>query len=297
MMRWPSSQTARVVRLLRSLPRALLVVPWLVLWVVPIGAALELPAGWATLALTGVGVAFVWWNVARPLRSQPRVAASYRLRPWRHYAGWLTVAVEAEVLLTLATLILHEQLAEWRFLPGIPNSPELIPAHFSGQVLGPIAMIVAVVVLTPLAEEFAFRGRMQTRLERAAGVVPAILIPAVVFSLLHGITIAAHHLPFAIFVGWVVWRTGSIWTAVYMHALNNALALAGMYLAPNWDIVSADTSSWLWVCLVATGFVALGLLLVAGWRIHLLAQANRPRTHVSPRWRSTPSNLSLVSRG
>lgn len=297
MMRGPSSQTARVVRLLRSLPRALLVVLWLFLWVVPIGGALELPPGWATLALAGVGVAFVWWNVARPLRSQPRVAASYRLRPWRHYAGWLTVAVEAEVVLILATLILHEQLAEWRFLPRIPNSPELIPAHFSGHVLGPIAMTLAVVVVTPLAEEFTFRGRMQSRLERAAGVIPAILIPAVVFSLLHGITIAAHHLPFAIFVGWVVWRTGSIWTAVYMHALNNALALTAMYLAPNWDIVSADTSSWLWVYLVAAGIAALGLLLAAGQQIHRLAQVKRPRTRVWPRWRSTPSDLSVVSRG
>ena len=296
-MRASSARTSRLVRLLKSLPRALLVVPWVFLWVVPIVVALALPAGWATLALTAVVAAFVWWNVARPLRSQPRVAASYRLRPWRHYAGWLTVAVEAEVVLTLATLILHEQLAEWRFLPRIPNSPDLIPAHFSGQVLGPIAMTLAVVVVTPLAEEFAFRGRMQSWLERAAGVVPAILIPAVVFSLLHGITIAAHHLPFAIFVGWVVWRTGSIWPAVYMHAVNNALALAGMYLAPNWDIVSAETSSWLWVYLVATGIVALGLLLVAGWRIDRVAQVRRPRTRVSPRWRSTPSDLPVVSRG
>ena len=291
------SARSYLVRLLKSLPRALLVVPWVFLWVVPIVAALELPAGWATLALTAVVAAFVWWNVALPLRSQPRVAASHRLRPWRHYASWLTVAVEAEVVLILATLILHEQLAEWRVLPRIPNPPELIPAHFSGQALGPIAMTLAVVVVTPLAEEFAFRGRMQSRLERTAGVAPAILIPAVIFSLLHGITIAAHHLPFAIFVGWVVWRTGSIWTAVYMHALNNALALAGMYLVPNWDIVSANTSSWLWVYLIATGIGALGLLLVAGWRIHLLARVSRPRSSVRPQWRSTPSDLPVVSRG
>jgi membrane protease YdiL (CAAX protease family) len=178
-MRAFSSRMARLVRLLISLPRALLVVPWVFLWIIPIVTSLTLPAEWATVALTAVAAVFVWWNVARPLRSQPRVAALYRFRPWRHYAGWLTVAVEAEVLLILATLILHEQLAEWRFLPRVPSSPDLIPPHFSAHVLGPIAMILAAVVITPLAEEFAFRGRMQSQLERAAGVVPAILIPAV----------------------------------------------------------------------------------------------------------------------
>jgi membrane protease YdiL (CAAX protease family) len=290
-----SRPIARLVRLLRSLSHALLVVPWVFLWIAAIVGALELSAEWATLALAVVGAVFLWWNVRRPLRSHPRLAASYRLRPWRVYAGWLTVAVEAEVILIIATLILHEQLAEWRFLPRIPNSPELVPPHFSAHVLGPIAMILAVIVITPLAEEFAFRGRMQSRLERGAGVVPSILIPAVVFSLLHGVTIAAHHLPFAIFVGWVVWRTGSIWTAVYMHALNNAVALAGAYLEPDWDVVSEDAASRLWIYAIAAGVLALGLLLAAGWRIHRVAQINRPGSSLWPRRRSTPSNVPVAS--
>ena len=286
------SRGRRPVRLAVSLLRALVVVLWLFVWIVPIGAALELSSEWAALALAILASAFIWWTVVRPLRSRPRVVASHRLRPWRQYAGWLTLAAAAEVALIFSTLVLHEQLAEWRFLPKLPIEPELIPPHFSTKFLGVIAMILAVVVVTPLAEEFTFRGRMQSRLEREIGVVSAIVIPAVIFSALHGVRVAPHHLPFALFVGWVVWRTGSIWAAVYMHALNNAVALTAMYITPGWAIFSEDAPSWLWPYAIPTGVIALCVVLVAGVRINRIAQRSRPHRRARP---GKPLSIRAVS--
>lgn len=277
--------------------RALLVVPWMLLWLVPIVAALTMQVEWATVALVALGMLFIWWNVLRPLRSRPRLAASLRLRPWRHYAGWLTLAAVAQFVLAFSTLALHEQLAAWRFLPNLPSTPELIPPAFFGHALGPVAMFLAVVVITPLVEEFGCRGRMQYRLEQAFGVVPAILIPAVIFSLLHGLLVAPHHLAFALFVGWVVWRTGSIWTAVYVHALNNAVVVGLLYFTRDRALYSQDVPPWLWPYAIATGLMALAGLLAVAWRIHRIAQIDCPRAGVRSRRRSVDTELTPALRG
>lgn len=293
-------QVSRVLRrreLWGSVMRALLAVPWMLLWIIPIVAALAMQVERATVALVALGMLFIWWNVVRPLRSRPRSAASLRLRPWRHYAGWLTLAAVAQFVLAFATLVLHEQLAAWRFLPNLPSAPDRIPPDFFTHALGPVAMFLAVVIITPLVEEFGCRGRMQYRLEQAFGVVPAILIPAVVFSLLHGLLVAPHHLAFALFVGWVVWRTGSIWTAVYVHALNNAAVLGLLYLTRDRAIYSQDVPPWLWPYAIVAGLMALAGLLAAARRIHRTAQIHRPRAGVWSRRRSLDNELTPASRG
>lgn len=290
-----TSRTRRAVRSGISLIRALLVVPWMFLWIVPVAVALEMEVERAIAVLIALGAVFVWWNVVRSLRSRPRIAASLRLRPWRRYAGWLTVAAVAQLVLALATLTLHEQLAEWRFLPKLPTGPDLVPSQFLEHALGPIAMLLAVALITPLVEEFGCRGRMQHRLERAFGIVPGVLIPAVIFSLLHGVVVAPHHLVFALFAGWVVWRTGSIWTAVYVHALNNAAVLALLYPRRNWAIASEDVPSWLWPYAIAAGMIAFCGLLAAGWRINRIA--DRRRAGARSRCRPLQRDLTPALRG
>jgi membrane protease YdiL (CAAX protease family) len=289
---------------MRNLPRswlmlirALLVVPWMFLWIVPIVVALEMRVERATVTLVALAAAFTWWNVVRPLRSRPRTVAWLQLGPWRQYAGWLTLAGVAQFVLAFATLVLHEQLAAWRFLPKLPSGPDLIPPDFLGHALGPVAMFLAAVVITPLVEEFGCRGRMQHRLEHTFGVVPAIVIPAITFCLLHGLLVAAHHLAFALFVGWVVWRTGSIWTAVYVHALNNAAVLVLVYLARGWDQSSETLPPWLWPSAIVAGVVALAGLLASGYRIHRIAQIVRPRDGAWPKRRAQAPDLTPALRG
>src|SRR5688572_10266020 len=289
---------------MRNLPRswlmlirALLVVPWMFLWIVPIVVALEMRVERATVTLVALAAAFTWWNVVRPLRSRPRTVAWFQLGPWRQYAGWLTLAGVAQFVLAFATLVLHEQLAAWRFLPKLPSGPDLIPPDFLGHALGPVAMFLAAVVITPLVEEFGCRGRMQHRLEHTFGVVPAIVIPAITFCLLHGLLVAAHHLAFALFVGWVVWRTGSIWTAVYVHALNNAAVLVLVYLARGWDQSSETLPPWLWPSAIVAGVVALVGLLASGYRIHRIAQIVRPRDGAWPKRRAQAPDLTPALRG
>lgn len=280
-----------------SVTRALLAVPWMFLWIIPIVAALNLGVEAATAAIALVTVGFVIWNVVLPLRSRSRMVALVRLRPWRRYAGWLTLATVAQFALAFATLILHEQLAAWRFLPKLPNDPEIVPPEYFTHPLGPVAMVLAVVIATPLVEEFGCRGRMQRRLERDVGVLPAIMIPAIVFSLLHGLVVAPHHLVFGVFLGWVVWRTGSIWTGVYMHALNNLCALVLLYITHDWPASSQNVPAWLWPYAIPVSVIAAAGLLAAGLRIHRIAQRHRPRAGPWPRRRPLERDLSPAVRG
>jgi membrane protease YdiL (CAAX protease family) len=290
-------RSVRLTRSFISALRSLLVVFWIFLWIIPVAVALELSVEVATAALAIVTAAFVIWNVVLPLSSRPRMVALVRLRPWRRYVGWLTLAALALLILAFATLVLHEQLAEWRFLPKLPNDPELVPPEYFTHPLGFVAMSVAVVIVTPLIEEFGCRGRMQHRLERDVGLLPAIMIPAIVFSLLHGVVVAPHHLVFALFVGWVVWRTGSVWTAVYVHALNNFAALVLVYVTHDRPTWSQGFPSWLWPYAIPVGAIAGAGLVAIGWRIHQIAQHDRPRAGAWSRRRPVEPNLTPALRG
>lgn len=271
----------RAKRLTLSIAKAMLTVPWAYAWMVPMVAALQLaPAAAAALMLATVG-AFVAINVVRPLRSRPRLAARFRLRPFARYVPLLTLAVAAKLVLVFSSFLLHEEMAARRVLPRLPDAPEIVSPAFMAHPLGSAALVVAIVVLAPLIEEFAFRGRMQHELEHSVGIRAAIIVPAVLFSALHGLVDAIHHLPYGLFAGWVVWRTGSIWGAVYMHALNNSVAAAALLLSDD-PPGRPDMPAGLWPYAIVAAVVALGALLAIGRRIHRTANTTRPRRQAWP---------------
>ncbi len=262
----------------RSLFSALWSVLWAFAWLVVVILALRLDAGAATAILLGTAALFVGFYVVRPIRAQRRIAAQLRLRPWRPYVPWLTVATAMKLLLMFSTLVLHERLAARRLLPQLPDDKEFISGDFLAQPLGHVALFLAIAALAPLIEEFAFRGRVQHTLEHAFGVIPAVMATAIVFSVLHGRVDAFHHLAFGVFAGWVVWRTGSIWCSVYMHALNNAVAQALMHL-PSDGAALGDPGAGLWAYAIGGGIVGLAGLIAAGARIHRIARDHRPGLH------------------
>lgn len=260
----------------RSLLSALLSIAWAFAWMIPIAGALKIDASRATAVLLGTTGLFIGLYVVRPMRSRPRVAAHLRLRSPRRYLPWLTVAVAMKILFGLSGLVLHEQLAAQDLLPKLPDDPDFVSAGFMADPFGPVALFLVAAVLAPLIEEFAFRGRMQHTLEHSLGVGPAIALSTVAFSVLHGRIDAVHHLVFGLFAGWVVWRTGSLWTAVYMHAANNGLLVLASYIPGDLPLTPSQLASKVWPYAILAGVVAAGGLLVAAKRIHRLAAVERP---------------------
>lgn len=99
-------------------------------------------------------------------------------------------------------------------------------AGAAAGALGLVLSIVAGSLLTPLGEEFAFRGVLTSALLARLPAWAAILLGAAVFALAHGINPV---LPTAFVVGLVsgtlFHRTDSIWPSVAVHAGNNTVAL------------------------------------------------------------------------
>ena len=92
---------------------------------------------------------------------------------------------------------------------------------------GPFGIVVTVIgaaVIAPLTEEFAMRGIVMGSL-RKYGEKFAIITSAVLFGLMHG---NLRQIPFAFIVGLIlgfaVIKTGSLWTGVAIHFLNNLFA-------------------------------------------------------------------------
>jgi len=89
-------------------------------------------------------------------------------------------------------------------------------------VLGFLGTILLGAVLTPIGEEFFFRGVVYNLLARYGAWI-ATLLSALVFALTHGINLTT---PVAFIVGvsaaLLVRRTGSVWPGVVVHAVNNA---------------------------------------------------------------------------
>lgn len=101
------------------------------------------------------------------------------------------------------------------------------------MMTNPIGLLGAC-LLGPLAEEMIFRGAIERRLlEKNWDPWFAIVISALLFAVAHmnfaqGFTA----LVIGIFMGWVYYRTRSIWPTVIIHVVNNTLACLFSLMAP-----------------------------------------------------------------
>ncbi len=87
---------------------------------------------------------------------------------------------------------------------------------------------LTLIVIAPLGEEIVFRGFFYRGLNSGFGPLAAIIVTAACWAALH-----AQYEPFfmaqiftyALFLGWMRWQSNSLVLVIFLHALNNALAL------------------------------------------------------------------------
>ena len=114
----------------------------------------------------------------------------------------------------------------WEFL-----SPPELPADLLLPGSAAILSVLALAVLTPLAEEIFFRGFVQRGLVNRWGPVPGLVVSAAVFSGLH--FSPAVLLPVfvtGLLLGTLYWRTGSLWPCIAVHAAQNFVAVLTIML-------------------------------------------------------------------
>lgn len=104
---------------------------------------------------------------------------------------------------------------------------------FGGGRIGLVMAFVLVVIVGPVAEEIAFRGVLLDGLRRRFDPRLAIAVSALLFAAFHfDLWMLVPTTILGLALGWLAVRRRSLWPAIIVHALYNAVAvIAAFYLA------------------------------------------------------------------
>ena len=178
---------------------------------------------------------------------------SLRWPNWRSLVGAVLIGLTASV--GLAGLVMR--------LAPPPDSLLRELAEFLKLGSAPLWQLWLVIALTPaLCEEAFFRGLMLSGLRRW-GPGAAIGITALLFGLLHGSIYRL--LPtflLGLVLGYAVWRSGSLYCSILIHALNNGLIATLIWSGGGKDLAN---QSFPWsLTLGALAIMGIGLALLTG---------------------------------
>jgi uncharacterized protein len=109
-----------------------------------------------------------------------------------------------------------------------PQIQFLAPDGFSWTIA--VGMIVIGGIMAPVAEEIIFRGLLYGWLRRFWTILPAALLSAAIFGLIHGmVPVIAAAFVVGLALAYVYERTGSLWAPAIVHATQNCVAMAIMF--------------------------------------------------------------------
>ena len=137
------------------------------------------------------------------------------------------------------------------------------------DTIGGLLLNMIVIALIPaIGEEMTFRGVLQQSLARKMNPHLAILLSAAIFSFIHFQFYGFLPRMFlGVLLGYMFYITGSLWTSILMHFLNNGTAVV-LYYLNNKSVIDIDVEHFGtmngWV--VALGAVVTTALILWSWR-------------------------------
>jgi CAAX protease family protein len=174
--------------------------------------------GTGSIVIYGILVGITFAVAAR--LGRPLEAAGLKRFKWR----WVGIAIGLIILVLILAQLLEPLLHAG-------DKQGLEPDEWRPDRAGAFALnaIVASTVV-PFAEELFFRG-VGVRAWLPFGGAAAVVITALAFGLAHGILVALPILvPFGLALGWVRWRSDSVWPGVIAHGFYNGSALLLLYI-------------------------------------------------------------------
>ncbi len=175
---------------------------------------------------------------------------------WAWLAAAMAVPLVGMVSGVVGSLFLEES-------EQLKQMSEIFREHGRSGFLVPLALMIG---LTPaVCEELLFRGFVQRRLTRAIGPLFGILLASITFAMFHWDPVhAITVLPIGLFLGWVAWRSGSLFPAMLAHFVNNVTSVVAVVIAPESDSgVFEVPSAMFFVFVLAMGVIGIGAVLMA----------------------------------
>ncbi len=204
--------------------------------------------------------------------------------PWPRPTPWLTWGAYA-VALHVASRSIYGLL--WPVLPdALKGDPGAAPPPVPEQLLeeGPWAAGVraaTLVVAAPVMEEIVFRGVLLRRWIASWGWTPAIVVSSVLFGALHEWALGAT--AFAVVMCALTLRSGSLWPAIFVHALGNGVDEVFEWQGGPVELVgralgASDVVSQPWLLRTVDVVAVSWLVLHTAW---LLRRARSPKAPTS----------------
>ena len=210
----------------------------------------------------------------------------YRMRDVFRYDRWRPVLPALGVLLIMPGLsILMVQASIWMAGPdaGSSGGSEALGALTSSEL--PLLGVIALMAIVPgIFEEILFRGYVLSGMipdstkrgrDRDADgriITPwnAIIVTAVLFGVMHLQLVRVPLLALAgVVLGWLAWRTRTLWISIFAHALFNSTSVLVMMLPSlqttvlvTDEVTQMPTAVQPWILAVAALMVVAGIYIV-----------------------------------
>ncbi|MBK6515309.1 MAG: CPBP family intramembrane metalloprotease [Polyangiaceae bacterium] len=129
-----------------------------------------------------------------------------------------------------------------RALPGATLGVlDTISTAVRGAPLSALLVGLTIALAPAFAEELFFRGVLQPSLTARLGPLAGVALASILFGAFHlDPPQAAGAAVLGLALGFVTWRTGSLWPAIAAHAANNGVAVAYARFGPREEIASAE---------------------------------------------------------
>ncbi len=115
--------------------------------------------------------------------------------------------------------------------------PESLKLMMNSIYDNPLATIATVAIMAPLLEEVLFRGIILHGLLKNYGAGISIAFSSLLFALIHGnIAQGLGAFLIGLFMGWLYWKTKSLYLPIILHFINNSISCVGMLIVPREEI-------------------------------------------------------------
>jgi membrane protease YdiL (CAAX protease family) len=117
-----------------------------------------------------------------------------------------------------------------------------------------ILLFLGVVALASISEELIFRGFLQVTLERKGDITRAVILSSISWTLIHVNPYWAIQIfVMGIIIGFMAWRTNSIFPPIIVHAVNNFMSLLFFNFGEDlhWYLLGNHVTPWLLVLSLA----------------------------------------------